>query len=118
VTFALVEGVVWSAVDAKPKRVVPARVARVRRLRRDPRAALTVDRYDEDWTRLAWVQLLGHVTVYDTPELAGTPGAGAIARLCAKYRAYRELPPDGPLLALAPQRALAWSADAREQSST
>ncbi|MGE5747597.1 MAG: pyridoxamine 5'-phosphate oxidase family protein, partial [Solirubrobacterales bacterium] len=38
VTFALAGGRVWSAIDRKPKRTEPARL---RFLRRDPRAALT-----------------------------------------------------------------------------
>jgi PPOX class probable F420-dependent enzyme len=105
VTFVLHERVLWSAVDRKPKRDPAAEPARVRYLRRDPRAALTVDRYDDDWATLAWVQVLGRVSVLD-------PGAGpeALAALAAKYAQYAtELPP-GPLLRLAPERALCWSA--------
>ena len=61
VTFALFEGAVWSAIDQKPKRT--AEPARVRRLRRRPEAALLVDRYDDDWSRLAWVEVRGPVSV-------------------------------------------------------
>src|SRR4051812_31334595 len=61
VTYAVADGAVWSAIDDKPKRA--AEPARVRYLRRGPQAALCVDRYDDDWTRLAWVQLLGLVEV-------------------------------------------------------
>jgi len=53
VTFALAEGRIWSAVDRKPKRA--GEPARLRFLRREPRAALTVDRYSDDWDELAWV---------------------------------------------------------------
>src|SRR4051795_3821265 len=48
ITFAVVGADVVSAVDHKPKRVAGTELARVRWLRSDPRAALTVDRYDED----------------------------------------------------------------------
>src|SRR4051812_34578245 len=61
VTFALADGGVWSAIDEKPKR--RPEPARVEYLRRRPEAALLVDEYDDDWTRLAWVQLLGRVDV-------------------------------------------------------
>src|SRR5665648_147195 len=54
VTFALAEGRIWTVIDQKPKRA--GEPARVRFLRRDPRAALTVDRYSDDWEELAWVQ--------------------------------------------------------------
>ena len=52
-------GALVSAVDHKRKDVPPERLARVRWLRARPRAALTVDHYEEDWSRLAWVQAIG-----------------------------------------------------------
>lgn len=105
VTFAVSGAVVWSAIDAKPKRVPPQRLARVRFLRRNPSAALTIDRYDDDWTRLAWVQILGDVRIVDA---AGAPEA--MDALAARYAPYRDSPPTGPLLALAPERCLCWRA--------
>ncbi|MGA8925665.1 MAG: pyridoxamine 5'-phosphate oxidase family protein, partial [Solirubrobacterales bacterium] len=63
VTFALAEGRIWSAIDQKPKRA--GEPARLRYLRRDPRAALTVDHYSDDWEELAWVQVLGTVRILD-----------------------------------------------------
>src|SRR3954463_528942 len=63
VTFARVEDVIVSAIDDKPKRRPGELPARIRRLRQHPRVALTIDHYDDDWTRLAWVQLLGDVTI-------------------------------------------------------
>jgi PPOX class probable F420-dependent enzyme len=102
VTFALVGGAVYSAIDRKPKRSEPARL---RYLRRRPEAALTVDYYDDDWNALRWVQLLGRVEILateDEPE--------ALEALAAKYSQYRDDPPPGPLLKLAPERALWWRA--------
>lgn len=101
VTFAQAGDALWSAVDAKPKRVPGAELARVRFLRRRPEAALTVDRYDDDWSRLAWVQVLGRVTVLERAD-------DALEALCAKYPQYRERPPSGPFLGLAPERVLSW----------
>jgi PPOX class probable F420-dependent enzyme len=108
VTFALAEGRIWSAVDEKPKRVPPEKLARVRFLRRNPRAALTADRYSDDWTQLAWVQVLGDVEIL---EAAGAPGG--VASLSEKYMPYRDAPPNGLLLALKPQRWLCWRASER-----
>jgi PPOX class probable F420-dependent enzyme len=106
VTFAPAQGAVWSAVDDKPKRT--RYLARVRWLRDRPEAALTVDRYSDEWDELAWVQLLGPVTIVDDPAAA----PAAIEALAAKYAPYRERPPGGPLLRLDPQRALHWRATA------
>jgi PPOX class probable F420-dependent enzyme len=105
VTFAVAEGSVWSAVDDKPKRARGRDLARVRFLRRRPEAALCVDRYEDDWSRLAWVQLLGRVEVLE-PE-AGEAGMAVLVR---KYGPYREEPPDGPLLRLEVDRTLHWRA--------
>ncbi len=66
VTFAVAEGRIWSAIDQKPKRA--GEPARLRFLRRDPRAALTVDRYSDDWDELAWVQVLGSVRILEVAE--------------------------------------------------
>jgi PPOX class probable F420-dependent enzyme len=103
VTYALAEDAVWTAIDQKPKR--SGEPARLRYLRRSPRAALTVDRYDDDWRRLAWVQLLCDARIVDAD---GAPDA--MDALRAKYEPYRESPPPGPLIRLAPRRALWWSA--------
>jgi PPOX class probable F420-dependent enzyme len=103
VTFAVEGGAVWSAVDEKPKRT--RHPARLRHLSRRAGAALLVDVYDDDWTRLAWVQLLGRVDVLpidSSPE--------ATTALAAKYEQYASRTPPGPLLRLTPERALHWRA--------
>jgi PPOX class probable F420-dependent enzyme len=103
VTFAVAEGRIWSAIDRKPKRAVEP--ARLRFLRRDPRAAVTVDRYSDDWEELAWVQVLGRVSIVEARE-----SAAGLEALRAKYEPYREEAPPGPLLALRPERYLWWRA--------
>jgi len=103
VTFAVAGGRIWSAIDDKPKRT--AEPARLRFLRRDPRAALTVDRYSDDWDRLAWVQVLGEVRIVEVSR-----AAEGLAALRSKYVQYRDRPPPGPVLALEPQRYLWWRA--------
>ena len=105
VTFAVAEGRIWTAVDRKPKRDPSAEPARVRFLRRDPRAALTVDRYSNDWERLAWVQVLGEVRIV---EARNAPRG--LESLAGKYEPYRSSPPPGPVLALEPSRCLYWRA--------
>jgi PPOX class probable F420-dependent enzyme len=101
VTFEVWEAAVWSAIDRKPKRT--AEPARVRRLRRRPEAALLVDRYDEDWSRLAWLELRGTVTIH--------PSGPALDALVRKYEQYRDELPPGPLLRLEPHGAAHWRAE-------
>jgi len=104
VTFAVADGSVWTAIDdEKPKR--RAEPARIEYLRRRPEAALVVDEYDDDWTRLAWVQLLGRVDV-----VAADGAPEAMEALAAKYSQYSRRPPPGPLLRLEVERVLRWRA--------
>jgi hypothetical protein len=74
----------------------------VRRLRANPACTLTVDRYDDDWTRLAWIQVLAGATVLDVRD-------DILAALAARYPAYRERAPRGPLVRLQPVHVLWWS---------
>jgi PPOX class probable F420-dependent enzyme len=101
VTFAAADGAIWSAIDRKPKSTTEP--ARVRRLRRRPEAALLVDVYDEDWSRLAWLELRGCVSI-----LAVEDAPRALEALLDKYEHYRAEPPPGPLLRLDVQRAVWW----------
>jgi PPOX class probable F420-dependent enzyme len=102
VTFARVGDALWTAVDDKPKRRPGEQLARVRRLRANPACTLTVDRYDDDWTRLAWIQVLAGATVLDVRD-------DILAALAARYPAYRERAPRGPLVRLQPVHVLWWS---------
>ena len=101
VTFAVAGDAIWSAIDEKPKRA--AEPARVEYLRRRPEAALLVDEYDDDWSRLAWLQLLGRVDVLP-PDSAPE----AMDALAAKYAPYAERTPPGPLLRLSVERSRQW----------
>ena len=103
VTYAVQGDSVWSAIDDKPKRA--AEPARLRYLRRRPEAALCVDRYSDDWSRLAWVQLLGRIDILPAGE-----SAAALDALSARYEPYRERTPPGPLLRLSVERTLSWRA--------
>jgi PPOX class probable F420-dependent enzyme len=58
VCFCLDESSVYITVDEKPKRAdIPLK--RLRNIQANPAVAVTVDRWDEDWTRLGWVMLRG-----------------------------------------------------------
>ena len=103
VTFAVADGFVWTAIDEKPKR--RPEPARVDYLRRRPEAALLVDEYDDDWNRLAWVQLLGRIEVM---RIDAAPEA--VEALATKYSQYASRTPPGPLLRLGVERALHWRA--------
>jgi PPOX class probable F420-dependent enzyme len=106
VTYALAgEAIVTAIDDHKRKEVPPERLARVRWLRARPRAALTIDHYEEDWSRLAWVQAIGAVRILDVAD-----APDALAALAERYDAYRRRPPSGPVIVLTPDRLVWWRA--------
>jgi PPOX class probable F420-dependent enzyme len=105
VTYAVLDDTIVTAIDHKRKRVPGDRLARVRWVRARPRVALTVDRYDDDWSQLRWVQAVGAMTV-----VAAGDAPLAVAALTERYGAYRNQPPGGPVLSLAPERLLWWRA--------
>ena len=105
VVFAVVEDVVYSAVDAKPKRTTALR--RLANAAADPRVSLLADAYAEDWSRLWWVRADGTARVLDA---AGEEGREAVDRLVARYPQYLAARPAGPVLAVDVARWTGWSA--------
>jgi PPOX class probable F420-dependent enzyme len=84
VCFVVIDDVIWSPLDEKPKTVDdPRALARVRDIERDPRVTLLVDRWSEDWSELAWVRVTGRAAVVD-----GRPAV--VAALRAKYPQYAD----------------------------
>ena len=108
VCYALDDDALYFVADEKPKRR-PARVLRrLENLRENPRAAVVVDDYDEDWTRLAWVLVRGPATIVDD----AAAHAGALARLRARYPQYRPMalddPDAHPIVRIEPIRVVSW----------
>lgn len=104
VVFAVAGEVVYTAIDAKPKRTAALR--RLANIEANPRVALLVDHYDEDWDALWWVRADGVARIVDDEDEA----RAAVALLAARYRAYRETPPPGPVIAVDVGRWSGWSA--------
>lgn len=104
VCFVLVEGVVWTPIDEKPKAVDdPRRLARVRDIERDPRVTLLVDRWSEDWSALGWVRMDGHAELVETGDRA------IIAALRTKYPQYDDHDLESrPMIRITVARAVAW----------
>ena len=106
IVFALDGDVVYSAVDAKPKRTTALR--RLENVRRNPRVALLADHYDDaDWDALWWVRADGGARVLDAQE---PEARRALELLAGRYAQYRAAPPRGPVLAVAVERWSGWRA--------
>ena len=94
----------YITVDEKPKRTdIPWK--RLRNIQENPAVAVTVDRWDEDWSRLAWVMLRGKAEIL----AGGAEHADAQALLRGKYPQYRTMAIDDlPVIAMRIDRVLGW----------
>jgi len=109
IVFARVGGLLFSPIDGKPKRAGP--LARERNLETDPRVAVLLDHYDDDWDLLWWLRIEGRGDVVE----AGAH-AGALDALRAKYPQYARVPIthcEPRLLRIAVERITSWRASAR-----
>src|SRR5262249_29671755 len=110
VCYALDDEALYFVADAKPKRRPARELVRLRNIRATGRAALVVDDYDEDWTRLAWVLVRGTAAIVDDPRVH----ADALARLRARYPQYRAMPLDDrgahPVVRVVPTSVRSWRA--------
>jgi PPOX class probable F420-dependent enzyme len=105
ICYALTGDSVYFTIDEKPKRRPGARLKRLANLRANPFAALVVDRYEEDWTRLGWVMLQGRAEV-----LASGPEHDlAQASLRARYPQLALMRIEGlPVVAIRIEHASSW----------
>lgn len=104
-TFAIVDDVLYTAVDHKPK--TTTELKRLDNVRATPEVSMLIDEYDDaDWSALWWVRLRGLARV----EEAGPQYDKAIDALVDKYAQYAEVRPDGPAIVVELIRWQWWSA--------
>ena len=104
VCYALAGETLYITIDEKPKRRDVA-LKRLRNIMENPAVALTVDRWDEDWTRLGWVMLRGEAEILR----GGKEHDAAQDVLREKYEQYRtmDLAPL-PVIAVPVRRVSSW----------
>lgn len=87
VCYAVADDTIYTPIDEKPKQ--PGRtLRRVRNIEETGRAALVVDRYDEDWTQLGWMLLRGRAELL----APGSPEqARAVELLRQRYPQYQAM---------------------------
>ena len=95
----------YSPIDEKPKRTSPAKLKRVTNLQANAQAALVIDRYSEDWKRLAYVLIRGTAKILHR----GAVHAAAVRRLRQKYPQYRQMAiHTRPMIQIMPIRWTFW----------
>jgi PPOX class probable F420-dependent enzyme len=105
VCFALHEGIV-TPIDEKPQDAPPDGLRRSRDIDANPRVALIVDHYTEEWSRLGWVQVRGTAT-HLAPDDPAHPAA--VTALREKYDQYAaHALEDRPIIHVDPGSVRSW----------
>jgi coenzyme F420-0:L-glutamate ligase/coenzyme F420-1:gamma-L-glutamate ligase len=98
---------IYFAIDEKPKRQTGMRLKRMRNIVENPRVALVIDHYEEDWAQLGYVLIRGTARVVEDPQEYMV----ALRHLREKYLQYRGMtltPERNPIVKIEPQRVHAW----------
>src|SRR6476620_4895739 len=99
----------YISLDEKPKRIAPTQLKRVRNITARPEVSLVVDRYEDDWS------LLGYVQIAARAELLPPDGAGhseAVKLLRERYPQYRTMALEqSQIIALTPMAVVSWRVD-------
>jgi PPOX class probable F420-dependent enzyme len=107
ICYAWHQGVLFTPIDEKPKRPGSGPLRRQRNIDKNPRVCLTVDRYDDDWSRLAWLQIRATADMVESGELR----RAAIDALRARYAQYRSMDLESrPVIQLTPVTVRSWRA--------
>lgn len=104
VVFALLDDVVYTAVDAKRKST--KRLRRLANIEANPHVCLLVDHYADDWTQLWWVRADGVAAIHS----GGEPMHAGYRLLRAKYPQYQSVPLIGPVITVTVRRWTSWHA--------
>jgi PPOX class probable F420-dependent enzyme len=95
----------YSPIDEKPKRTSPAKLKRVTNIQANAQTALVIDRYSENWQRLAYVLIRGTAKILHR----GATHAQAVRRLRRKYPQYRQMAiHTRPMIQVTPVRWTLW----------
>jgi PPOX class probable F420-dependent enzyme len=95
----------FSAIDEKPKQISPHKLKRLRNIAENPKVSLIIDRYDEDWQRLAYVLITGRAKIL----LRGARHRRAVLLLRKKYSQYERMAiNDRPIIVISPIGMKTW----------
>lgn len=95
----------FSPIDEKPKQISPHKLKRLRNVAENPKVSLIVDRYDEDWRRLAYLLITGRAKIL----LRGARHRRAVLLLRKKYAQYERMAiHERPIIVITPIRMRNW----------
>ncbi len=105
ICYAFEDADVYSSIDAKPKKIAPLLLERVRNIRENSYVSMVVDRYEEDWSQLAYVLIRGRAKILTR----GPRHKKGVHLLRMKYPQYQEMVlEERPIIHVALDHAKSW----------
>jgi coenzyme F420-0:L-glutamate ligase/coenzyme F420-1:gamma-L-glutamate ligase len=96
----------YSPLDEKPKRVAATQLKRVRNIEARPDVSLVIDRYEDDWSQLGYVQAAARANLLTPDDVGHTE---AVELLRERYPQYRTMALEqSQIIAMAPTAVISW----------
>lgn len=106
VCFAVVGDNLVTPIDEKPQDVSPDELRRSRDVQENPRVALVVDHYAENWSQLGWVQIRGTATRVAPGEPSHSTAVTALRSKYDQYAAHAL--EERPVIQITPGTVRSW----------
>ena len=95
----------FSPIDEKPKKISPKKLKRLRNVAENSKVSLIIDRYNENWQRLAYILIRGTAKVM----LRGERHRRGVQLLRRKYPQYRKMALDErPMILITLKQFKSW----------
>jgi PPOX class probable F420-dependent enzyme len=98
---------IYTPIDKKPKRVSAIQLKRIKNIVNNPNVSVVIDRYYEDWTRIAYIIIHGTAVVIDS----GQEYRESLRILSEKYHQYKRMKLSQlglPVIKIIPNRFTSW----------
>ena len=100
----------YFAIDQKPKSRPGTELKRMRNIAANPRVALIIDHYEEDWAELAFVLVRGTAQLVEDNDEEYMLALRALRDKYQQYRAMELTPGTNPIVRIEPTHAHIWGA--------
>ena len=97
-------------IDQKRKTVKPQRLKRIKNIQHNPNVALLIDKYNEDWTKLAFVMIQGKASIITSKTQGNIQLQEAYKKLTTKYRQYQKIRLSEMCIIIKPEKVVSWGA--------
>lgn len=95
---------IYIPIDEKKKKSnLPGDLKRVKNIKKNPRVAFLIDKYDDDWTKLYFIMIIGKAFIVPIESCRK-----AFEKLLVKYPQYQTISYGSMCIRIKPERITIW----------